>query len=503
MLDVARRPIHAAIDVGSKSIRLLVARQLSLEAFEVVDEDRLDARLGEGQQGGELTADAIERGVRALRILTQVARAYGPARVDAVGTEALRSAPNAAQFIERVFDETGVRVRILSANQEAFASFLGVVNSSSLDSGYIVDIGGGSLELIRVEDRRFADSVSVPFGSIYASERFFRSDPPTAKEVRSLRRAVRDHLSPAKPGEHLHGAGGAIRNLGRMTRINRGYPLSRLHGFAVTRSDLRRVTRALLAAPAVDRRRLAGINVDRVATLPAAAVVIEEVMDLVGAPSMVVSGQALREGLLWQVIRGDSPVLSDVRLSSVAGLAAANSVDVLAAEPEVSVASRLFDATVGVHGLEAADRELLVHAARLAEIGMHVDFYNRDRHAEYLIHAGDLRGFSHREIVLLAAIVRWSMSGTPDLSAYRRIIDAGDERRVQVLAALLGVARATWRRTPSPVSSVTPAFSGKALSFRLEARGGADAEQHALERQLKRLESVLRIKVSLETALRG
>src|SRR4029079_12700052 len=154
------------------------------------------------------------------------------------------------------------------------------------------------------------------------------------------------------------------------------------------------------------------------------------------------AGQGLREGVLWQCIRGEAAVLPDVRAASIAGLARANGVAELAAEPVVTAAARLFEGTQALHGLEPGDRDLLLAAARLAGIGMHVDYYNRDRHAEYLVHSGDLHGFSHREIVMLGSLVRWASAGTPDLSPYRAVIGADDARNAMVLASLLGTARA-------------------------------------------------------------
>jgi exopolyphosphatase / guanosine-5'-triphosphate,3'-diphosphate pyrophosphatase len=497
MQDHQHRSIHAVIDVGSKSVRLLVARRLSASAFEVVDEERFDSRLGEGQADGYLTEAASERGLRALRIMVQIARSYGPDRIVAVGTEALRRAANASDFIERAFQQTGVRVRILEAGEEAFASFVGVVNATDLRSACLVDIGGGSLEVMRVEDRRLVQVSSVPLGAIYATELFLQSDPPTNKEVRALRKAVRHAVGDNLRSDIVYGTGGAIRNIGRMARVRRGYPVRRLHGFPVERRETRRLARALCSAGAPERRKLPGLNLDRVATLPAAAVVIDEVMDIVGASSLQVSGQGMREGLLWQELRGEAAVLPDVRTSSVAGLAAANGVDIVNAEPEVSVAARMFHATRPIHGYGPAELDLLLHAARLAEIGMHVDYYNRDRHAEYLVHSGDLHGFSHREIVLLASIVRWSMSGSADLKSYAAIMESGDDRRVSVLAALLGTARAVWRRTPSPVRDIEARLLGDALSLALVGGGPLDAELHALERHTRRIENALKVKVIL------
>ena len=489
----------AVIDVGSNSVRLLVARELSPFAFEVIDEERFDARIGEGQSGGDITAEAMERGLRAVTIMHQVATSFTPTTITMVGTEALRRAPNAADFIVRARAATGGLVRIMSAREEAFAGFLGVVNSTALRNGHLLDIGGGSLELMRVQDRALVDVQSGPFGAIYATERFFRSDPPTLKDVRALRKAVRQYFTVNTRTEGLYGAGGAVRNLARLTRMRRGYPLRRLHGFVITRREMRRVTDVLVKSDLEGRRRVPGMNPARVGTLPAAAVVLDELMEMTGAPGLTVAGQGLREGVLWQELRGgENAVLPNVREASIAGLARANGVDALAAEPVVSAAAQLFEESHPLHRLGPEDLELLLAAARLAGIGMHVDFYSRDRHAEYLVHSGDLRGFEHREIVLVAALVRWADSGIPDLDLYRSIVDTGDPRRAAVLATLLGCARAIRRRVPSPVLGVHVALTKDAFRIRLSARAALDAEVYDLERQQRRFETVFKIPLEIE-----
>jgi exopolyphosphatase/guanosine-5'-triphosphate,3'-diphosphate pyrophosphatase len=213
-------------------------------------------------------------------------------------------------------------------------------------------------------------------------------------------------------------------------------------------------------------------------------------MALLGVEQVRVSGQGLREGLLWQLIRGQSPMLPDVRAASIAGLAIANGVDHNGSEPEVQLAGELFDATAHLHAFGHAELELLISATRLSEIGMHVDYYNRDRHAEYLVHSGDLHGFSHREIVLLGAIVRHSAGGTADLSPYAAVLFERDAELVASLAAILGVARAVRRRPGSPVMKSTVSFDD-GLQIVLESQQPLDAELHALERPLRRLESAL------------
>lgn len=480
------------IDVGSNSVRMLVARGHTDSAFEVVDEERFDARLGEGQEHGDLTADGIDRGIRALRIMGGIARSYEPDTVVAVGTEALRRANNAPDFIERARREADIDVRILSGYEEAYAGFLGVVNSTLFTEGHLLDIGGGSLEFMQVADRELVSAQSAPLGAIYSRERHLKSDPPTQREIRSLRKAVRQNLDVTQQHAALYATGGAVRNLARIVRLKRSYPLGRLHGLELKRRDVHRLATQLAKVSTEDRRKLAGVGSNRADILHAAAIVIDETMDIAGAQTLYVAGQGLREGLVWQELRGDSPVLPDVRHASIVGLARANGVDEMAAEPVVQTSRVLFEASRELHGLDAEDGELLVAAARLSGIGMHVDYYNRDRHAEYLVHSGDLHGFSHREVALLGALVRWSNTGTPDLKPYTPILRPDDARRATVLAVLLGVARAIRRRTPSPVERVEARIKKGTFEVTLVGDQSLEPETYQLERQEKRFEAVMK-----------
>ncbi|MGE5595085.1 MAG: hypothetical protein ACM3S1_03505, partial [Hyphomicrobiales bacterium] len=364
-MSLAHGRVVAVIDVGSNSVRLLTVRELTAGAFEVLDEERFDARLGQFTLNGELTPEGMERGLHALRVVSQVAKAHQPSSLVAAGTEALRRANNTPEFLARVRDETGIDVQVLSPREEAFARFVGVANGTGLTDGHIVDIGGGSLEFMEVRGRSLAGATSVPLGAIYATERYFAHDPPASKEVRALRKAVRQQLDVRAQSPVLFGVGGAVRNLARIVRLRRRYPLRRLHGLVIQRREVRRLVRELLSVPADERRRIPGVSPARADILPAAAVVIEEVLDLTGASELYVSGQGLREGIAWQQLRGEAVLVPDVRSASVAGLAAAHGVDPAAAGALAAAAGALFDATAPAHGLGPVERELLAAAARL------------------------------------------------------------------------------------------------------------------------------------------
>lgn len=493
-----RGRVIAVIDVGSNSIRLLVARQLGASAFEVMDEERYGARLGEGQVNGRLSVEGMERGMHALRIVSQVAASHSPAVTVVAGTEALRRAPNADEFCQRVCDELGLELTTLTGEAEARASFLGAMNSTSIEDGHLVDIGGGSLEVVRIRGREPVSVQSVPLGALYAAERYLPDDPPTPRQVRALRKAVGKMISIEEQLPVLLGAGGAVRNLARIHRLRAGYPLRRLHGMEIPARDLTRMSR-MLTVPLANRRKVAGVSANRIETLHAAAIVMDEIAKLTGATQLTVTGQGLREGLLWQVIRPVEPLLPNVRRASIDGLARANNVDERGTEPIEATAAELFDATRELHRFGSEERELLICGARLAGIGMHIDYYNRDRHAEYLVHSGDLHGFTHREIVLLGALVRWGDSGTPDLSPYSGALQPDDERRAATLAPLLGLSHAIHRRNHSPVANVQATVRpGKHLRLTIAANRPLDAEMNALERQCRRFEAAFRLPLHVQ-----
>ena len=481
--------IAAVIDLGSNSARLLVARALGAFGFEVVDEERFDARLGEGQADGLLSAPALRRGLEAMGIMASIANSYQPASITIVGTEALRNAANANMLVAAAREATGLSIEVLTGAAEAEASFLGVINSTELVDGCILDLGGGSLEVMQVSNRALESALSVPLGAIYARERFLPSDPPTNREVRALRKAVRQQLTGAGRTGSLVATGGAVRNLARIVRQARHYPLRRIHGLELRRSDVHRLARQLTRLSEAERYRIPGVGSSRAATLHAAATVIDEAMDVVGVDALTVAGQGLREGLLWRELRPLVPVLRDVRSASVQALASANGLDFAAARPVFATALRIFDAMSEESGLTSEDRDLLQTAAQLGQIGTHIDFYDRDRHAEYLVLSGDLHGFSHREIVLLAAIVRWADGGTPSLGAYRGVMGTGDPERAAMLASMLGVAQATHRRTPTTAVGVTAELKRSVLRLSITARDGAAPELAALARQRVRFET--------------
>jgi exopolyphosphatase/pppGpp-phosphohydrolase len=181
----------AVIDVGSNTSRLIILAHTPGVSFRLIDQVREQVRLSEGM-GAEnlLRPEPMERTIRLLRVFRGLCEANGIDTIVAVGTSAVRDARNQTELLKRIREEVGLTLRVLTGEEEAHYGFLGAVNSLAIGNSLVVDIGGGSMELVRVEDRRPVKTVMLPAGAVRLTEAFLREDPPKAAEIRTLSRYI-------------------------------------------------------------------------------------------------------------------------------------------------------------------------------------------------------------------------------------------------------------------------------------------------------------------------
>ena len=303
-----RDPI-AVVDIGSNSGRVMVFQPEAGGHLHVLAGSRAALRLARDlDRTGRIPPEALERAFEALRDFRAIAGGSGVRRFEAAGTSALRDAANGPAFIRKVRRELGIRIRILSGLEEARYGFLGAVGGLPVDDGVFFDLGGGSLQVGRFRARRLVGALSVPLGSLRVSDAFLKSDPPTPRELRKLREHVRETLEEAglkrlAAGEHLVGTGGTLRNLAKVDQRASDYPIARLHGYELKRRRLHEIAAALAASRQKKRGRVPGLNADRRDSVVGGAIVIETLMEVLGAAEVVVSGQGVREGLALSMAR--------------------------------------------------------------------------------------------------------------------------------------------------------------------------------------------------------
>jgi exopolyphosphatase/guanosine-5'-triphosphate,3'-diphosphate pyrophosphatase len=417
-------------------------------SFKLLDEVRETVRLAEGVgEDGQLKPTPMARGVEAMKLFNSFCRSTGVQRVEPVATSAVRDATNQAEFLIRVERESGLKLRVLTTEQEAYYGYLGAANALELRDAFLVDIGGGSTEVTAIRGRALLRSFSAPAGVIRFTERYVRSDPISKSDFKALEHAAAaifaglDWLADTS-GTMLAGIGGTIRTLADIDQKAHGYPLDRVHGYAFTRERLENIIEMLRGMNQRQREDVPGLSRDRADLILAGAVIVHQLMRRGHFADITVSGQGLREGLFYeQFLVGESPPLfSDMRGFSVQNLARVYNYEAIHAAKVRELSLSLFDQLQPLHGYGAWERELLGYAATLHDIGTVVSYYDHHKHGAYLVINSALQGFNHREIALLALLVRYHRKGDIAADQYRDVFQAGDTARIARLAALLRLA---------------------------------------------------------------
>jgi exopolyphosphatase/guanosine-5'-triphosphate,3'-diphosphate pyrophosphatase len=451
--------VLGVIDIGSNSGRVLVARVRSAAHLDVIGDARSPLRLvRDVAKRGELTTETIERTLRIVRGFLAVATCAGAERTLAVATAAVREASNGDVLIERAQTELGLNVEIADGQEEARFGFLGAVHGLPVEHGIVLDVGGGSLQLIHFRDRRLQRSWSLKLGALRLSDRFLKSDPASRGEMRALKEAVYAALeeagvSPLQPGERLLGTGGTVRNLAKVDRRLLGdYPITRLHGYVVARRRLDDVTTLLAGSPASERGRVPGLNGDRADSIVGGALVVQSVMDRLLSADLTVAGYGLREGMALRSVTIEAASIVDVQSAGVAALGARfTSWDASTAQRRADLALRLL--TVLRPSLPAEAVAAASCAARLLDVGASIDYYRRHTHSARIIADANLDGYAHRTLALVAAAVVAVGERDASVKGFGPLLGAADMPVVEQIAAAVALADALVRYGSADVES--------------------------------------------------
>ncbi len=503
----------AAIDIGTNSIHLVVARTTAEGGFETIAREKEMVRLGTGPGDMKrLAPDAIDRGVAALKRFRQVADISG-ASIRAVATSAVREAENREDFVRRARDEADIEVEVVTGAEEARLIHLGVLQAVPVQDKQVllIDIGGGSTEFVVGRGTEILEARSVKLGSIRLTSRFFGEEPVTAGQVKQCRTYVRAYLDQvARDTRRLGfdvalGSSGTILNIAEMVVARRGETGRTVSNVTFTRKELGKVVEALVSAPTAKQRlKILGLDPRRADIIVAGAVLLEEAFALLGIQEMTVSDYALREGLLLDTLQRTSDSLHDrlidIRTRSVRHLSELYPDEQSHSERAMELALELFDGTVELHGLGVEHREILQAAALLANVGLVISHDRHHLHSYYVIrNAEHLRGFTEREVELIAQVARYHRKSAPKPKheAFAALAPA-EQRVVQVLAGILRIAIALDRTHGHVVDDLACRRKGRDLTVQLDVNGDPSLELYTAEERKALFETALDVTVQFE-----
>jgi exopolyphosphatase/guanosine-5'-triphosphate,3'-diphosphate pyrophosphatase len=495
--------ILAAIDLGTNSLHMVVVKiDPSLPSFSIIAREKETVRLGDCEDKGNLKSEVMERAIACLKRFQDIAATFNAEQIVAVATSAVREAPNGWEFIKRVSNEINLDISLISGQEEARRIYLGVLSAMEFDHQphIIIDIGGGSTELILGDGGEPLFLSSTKVGAVRLTKEYVKTDPISRTEflylqayIRGmLERAVDELSSQIEPGQtvKLVGTSGTIETLAVIhARHKLGTEPSVLSGYQFNLEDLKDIVDDLRKSSYSERLEMSGMSDRRAEIILAGALILQEAMVMLGVQSITICERSLREGVIvdWMLVHGlienRLRYASSIRQRSVLKIAQKYKVDLEHAERVAAFALSLFDQTYQVlHDWGPEERELLWAAAILHNCGLYISHSAHHKHSYYLIRFGELLGYHETEIELIANLSRYHRKSLPKKKHdHYKILPKKYRQLVDQLSALLRLAVALDRRQIGAIAKVTCQSHEKEAEFHLKLHPVHPEDNCALE----------------------
>ena len=471
----------AAIDIGTNSTHLLVASvDPLLHTFSIDLAEKSTTRLGERDpDSGELTTLATKRTLETLQRFKDLAQSHKVEQLVIAATSAVREASNGRNFLNQIKEEVGLDVDLISGFEEARLIYLGVLSGMPFGENphVLLDIGGGSTELILADSRDARALTSTRVGAVRLQRDFVKQDPLSSSRLKFLRTFIQGSLEPAvdkichrlKPGEKpmLVATSGTAMAIGSLVALEEVNPPLKLQGYKFSRKKLDQLIERLVKLTPEQRSKLASLSERRAEIIVPGALILQTCMHMMGMEELVLSERALREGLIfdWMLRKGflqdRYSFQSSIRERTVMHQAQRFAVDRVRAERVARHAITLYNSTFEVlHHDKGEGRDLLWAAAMLHACGQHINLNSYHKHSWYLIRHGELLGYSDTEHLMVAAIARYHRRSLPKKrhEAWQVFLKREHRRTVSEMAILLRLAASLDQR-PEPVVDLIGAHS--------------------------------------------
>jgi exopolyphosphatase/guanosine-5'-triphosphate,3'-diphosphate pyrophosphatase len=488
----------AAIDIGTNSIRCVVAEVDEDGTYRVLDEERDMTRLGGDLFArGRLGPESMERSYVALAKMKAIVDGFEVTELRAVATSAVREASNGRAFCREVRRRCGLSIEVISTEEEAQLALVSALRHFDLAgrSVAIVDIGGGSMEVVLTAGTVVDRLYTLPLGAVRLTDAAGGAGKLGRRKWKRLRRRIDrtldEHIGePPFFPEVMIGSGGTFTNLAGMVKIEREGSEANIQGYAISRAEVAHLLHRLRATPLDVRRQTPGLNPQRADIIVAGAAAVARLSKRLGVQQILVNPGGLRDGLLLSMLaerralQGVDPVRPKDRMESVRAFARKCRSSERHCEHVARLAAQLFDGLRVPFDLPAEGRDILIAATLLHDVGYLINHAKHHKHAYHLIQHADLQGFSTREVEVIANVARYHRKASPKKRHpnFARL-DRADRLLVRQLAALVRVADGLDRTHTQRVTGVGVETARGKIRLVLEAVSDPQVEVWDAERK--------------------
>ena len=397
----------AIIDIGSNSVRMVIFERTSRFAFTLLHESKSRVRISEGayRHGGDLQPAAIERAMHALGEFMSIARAYHCRKLLCVATSAVRDAPNRSTFVTRARRELGLNIKVIDGEKEAYLGGVACANLLPHQQAKTIDIGGGSTECACLENGLVTNSRSLNLGTVRLKELFFDTG-----DLEGASAYIDAQLAELPETEEavVIGVGGSFRALAHIILKAEDHPIKKLHAYTFSVQTLYKLGEKILAAPDNDALKALGVKKERYDVIRPGTMILMRFLKRLNCKTLITSGAGVREGVyLTDLLRHSNHRFPANFNPSLHYLLDCHTVEPRFASQLSSLALSLFDLLHAPLDIDPYYRKKLGIAAKLAKVGASVHFYSYSKNSQYLVESALEYGYTHREIMTVAALVRY------------------------------------------------------------------------------------------------
>ena len=475
------------IDLGSNTARLVIVDMFTENHYMVVDELKESVRLGQDMdRDGFLKPQRIAETIKTLKMFKKLCDASNVDRIIAVGTAAVRRAKNQRSFLDEIQVSCNISIRVLSEEEEALLVYRGVINSMDIPKGLILEIGGGSTKIIYYNRRNVLGHATLPFGAVTLTDLFANDASPEeaavhVEEFFTEQLKKLPWLQDIDPETQMIGVGGSFRNLFKISKLVRKYPLDMAHNYKLATEDFTGIYNMLKVLDVDKRKKIKGLSPARADIMPAAMAIVKSFVSYMNIESFTIGGSGLREGLM---VNQALPITVEKPISDVLGYSLDRLVKYYNCDPKhiehvMQLSVQLFKQLRVLHKFSRQYLKVLKIAASLHDCGKAVKFYNHAKHSWYIILNSSIYGATHREIVLAAFVAGChNHEDIPmiEWQKYKDIVLEEDLEAVKKLGVLLRIAESLDRTHCGMVTGLNCDVLGDSVIMKTIVAGDAALE---------------------------
>lgn len=475
------------IDLGSNTARLVLVNIYEGGYFVVSDELKENVRLGQDMElDGFLRPSRIEATKKTLLMFRRFCDSNGVEKILAYATSAVRRAKNQKSFLDEVSVTCGIKLKVLSSEEEGQFTYTGVINSMDVPKGIIMDMGGGCTQFVYYNRKNILAQATLPFGSVTLTDFYKDSGLKPEEKAEKIEEFVRESiediewLNNVDPEIQFVGVGGSFRNLGKICRRMKRYPLEKAHNYQVSIQDFNSIYNMIKVLPIDRTMKIKGLSSGRADIFPSALASIKAVMDCAKFQKIIVSGCGLREGAMFKyaVPSVNEKPISDVLGYSLQTLVSYFNSNETHAKHVAELSMQLFKQLKVLHKLSRSYFKVLRVAAVLHDAGTTIKYYDHPNHSAYIILNSNIYGIPQKDIVMAAFVASAHKKGEPcaEFANYKSMLTPEDIDAVYKLGVILKIAESFDRSMCSLITEINCDVLGDSVIMQTESEGDCSLE---------------------------